>query len=373
MRVLVFTSSLRVGGAEAMSVALANALAAAGVDAHFASAAGPLRANLDARVTFHVTDNPNQLTLRVSHTLSLLLREIRPDVVHSHGGACAMVASIARRASRVESVRVLTHHSRVFRRAPRWIAGPIMARCADHYVAISRDKQADLESLGIPREKISLIPNGVDVERVASLLDTIDVARVRHDLGIPEGARVLVMAGRVLPAKRFDVFVRVAGEVARRLPHESVHALVVGEGPDLERVRKIARDESKPATIHFLGFQRDIYRCIAISDIVVFPSEHPEVLPMFLIEASAAGRAIVCSDVPGNREIVVDGETGRVVRGGVEAYAHVVASLLEKDAVARGLAESARAAARERFDQKKVARDTIALYQRLLAAREPKG
>lgn len=373
MRVLVFTSALRVGGAEAMSVALANALAAEGLDVHFASATGPLRANLDPRITYHATDNPNHLPLRVAHTFSLLLREIRPDVVHSHGGSCALVASIARKASHVPSVRVLTHHSRIFRRGPRWIAGPIMARCADHYIAISHDKQADMESLGIPREKISLIPNGVDVERVAARVNEVDRARARRDLGIPEGARVLMMAGRLIREKRFDVFVRIASETARRMPAEQIHALVVGEGPELERVRKVARDEGAPATIHFLGFQRDIYASLAVSDVVVFPSEHPEVLPMFLIEASAAGRAIVCSDIPGNREVVTEGETGRVVRGGVEAYAHVVVSLLERDAVARGLAAAARANARARFDQTKVAHETVVLYQRLLAAREPKG
>jgi glycosyltransferase involved in cell wall biosynthesis len=230
-----------------------------------------------------------------------------------------------------------------------------------------------MESLGIPREKISLIPNGVDVERVAARVNEVDRARARRELGIPEGARVLMMAGRLIRAKRFDLFVRVAAETARRMPADQIHALVVGEGGELENVRKVARVEGAPAIIHFLGFQRDIYPSLAISDVIVFPSEHPEVLPMFLIEASAAGRTIVCSDIPGNREIVTDGETGRVVRGGVEAYAHVVVALLEKDAMARGLAAAAQANARARFDQAKVAHETVALYQRLLAAREPKG
>jgi len=356
-----------------MSVALAGALANEGLDVHFASATGPLHANLDPRVTFHATDNPNHLPLRVAHTFSLLLREIRPDVVHSHGASCAMVASVARRASHVPAIRVLTHHSRIFRRAPRWIAGPIMARSADHYIAISRDKQADMESMGIPRAKISLIPNGVDVDRVAARVAEIDRARVRRELGIPEGARVMTMVGRVIREKRFDLFVRIAAETARQLPAQSVHALVVGDGLDLESVRKVARDEGHPATIHFLGFQRDIYPSLAVSDVIVFPSQHPEVLPMILIEASAAGCAIVCSDIPGNREIVTDALNGRVVRGGVEAFAHVVASVLEKETIAGQLAAAAQANARQRFDQKLVARETRALYERLLAAREPKG
>lgn len=372
MKVLVFTSSLRVGGAESLSIALSNALAVEGLDVHFASAGGPLRHNIDKRVTYHAADNPNHLPVRVAHMVSLLLREIRADVIHSHGGSCALVASVARKASKVPCARVLTHHSRIFRRAPRWIAGPIMARCADHYIAISHDKQRDLESLGIASAKISLVPNFVDVEGVSARVLGIDAARVRRELGIPENARVLMMAGRVVRTKRFDVFVRVAASVAKQHANE-IHALVVGDGPELESVRKIARDEGAPATVHFLGYQRDIYPSLAISDVVVFPSEHPEVLPMFLIEASAAGRTIVCSDIPGNAEIVTDGVTGRVARGDVKAYAEAVSALLEDAPTARRLAAAAQANAREHFDQTKVARATIAVYERLLAAREPKG
>ena len=354
-----------------MSVALANALAAEGLDVHVAGAVGPLRRNLAPRVTYHALDNPNVFPLRVAHTLSLLLREIHPDIVHSHGATCAMVASAARKASKVPCVCVLTHHSRVFRRAPAWLAARIMARTADHYIAISKDKQEDMVARGIPREKTSLIPNFVDVARVEERVAAVDVIQTRRGLRIPDNAVVLMMAGRVVDTKRFDVFVRIAAETARRLSPRAVHALIVGDGPELERVRRLARDQG--ATIHFLGFQSDIFPSLAISDAIVFPSQHPEVLPMFLIEASAAGKAIVCSDVPGNREIVTDGETGRVVSGDVNAFAGAVTEIVTDTGLAQRLGTAAHANALERFDQKHVAEETIAVYRSLLAAREPNG
>jgi glycosyltransferase involved in cell wall biosynthesis len=373
MRVLVFTSSMRVGGAESLSIALANALADQSLDVHFASAGGVLRGNLDNRVTYHATDNPNRAPVRVAHTMSLLLREIRPDVIHSQGGSCAVVAALARKASKVPCVRVFTHHSRVFRRLPRFIVGPMIRACADHYIAISHDKQADMVAFGIPVEKTSIIPNFVDVENVATRVDGIDRARVRRELRIPDTAAVLMMAGRMVRTKRFDAFVRIAAAVARRSPGREVHALMVGDGPELDVVRKVVRDEGSPATIHLLGYQRDIYPSLAVCDVVVFPSEHPEVLPMFLIEASAAGRTIVCSGVAGNREIVSDGETGRVVSGGVNAYVDAVVALLADPASAQRLGDAAQANAREHFDEAKAALATVAVYQRLLAAREPTG
>jgi glycosyltransferase involved in cell wall biosynthesis len=245
--------------------------------------------------------------------------------------------------------------------------------CADHYVAISHDKQADMVAFGIPIEKTTIIPNFVDVENVATRVNGIDRGRVRRELRIPDTAAVLMMAGRMVRTKRFDAFVRIASAVARRSPGRDVHALIVGDGPELDDVRKVARAEGAPATIHLLGYQRDIYPSLAVCDVVVFPSEHPEVLPMFLIEASAAGRTIVCSGVAGNREIVRDGENGCVVSGSVNAYVDAVAALLADPARAQRLGAAAQANAREHFDEVKAAHATVAVYQRLLAAREPTG
>jgi glycosyltransferase involved in cell wall biosynthesis len=369
VKILVFNSSLRVGGAESMSIALANALAEEGLAVLFAADSGPLRTNLDRRVLYLATDNANQAPVKTAHEVSNYLRHHRPDIIHSHGATCAVVAALAVRASHAGCIRVLTHHSRVFRRAPRWISGPVMKRCADQYIAISRDKKKDLESLGITGERIALIPNFVDVDAVAGRVSGVDRAGVRRELGIPENARVLVMAGRLLPEKRFDQFVRVAAAVARREKDPPVYAVAVGDGPALDDVRTVARKEGAPATIHFAGYQRDIFRFLAASDCVVFPSAHPEVLPMFLIEAGAAGLPIVCSDIPGNREVVTDNETGRLVAGGIEEYATAVLGLLHDASLARRMAIAAQLQARERFDRRKVAREMIGVYEGLLAAR----
>ncbi len=371
VKILVVNSSLRVGGAESMSIALANALAMEGLEVYFASAGGPLRDNLDKRVRYLPTDNPNHAPSRATHELLLYIKHHRFDVIHAHGGSCALTASIAAKASNAHPVRVLTHHSRVFRRAPRWLSGPVMKRCADHFIAISHDKQADLEALGIRTERISMIPNFVDVDEIATRVASVERAPTLRALDIPEGARVLMMAGRVIAAKRFDHLIRIAAEVARREKDREVHALVVGDGPDLDDVRRVAAKEGPPARIHFVGYQRDVLAYLAAADVVVFPSEHPEVLPMFLIEASAAARPIVCSDIPGNREIVNDGETGRVVKGGVQDYAAAVVGLLQHPEMGALYAHAAQRRAQERFDRPAVARETIGVYQRLLARTSP--
>ena len=366
VKVLVVTSSLRVGGAEAMSVALANALALEGLDVYFASAGGALRSGLNEKVHYLPTDHPGHGPSRVTHELLLYIKYHRFDVIHAQGATCALLASLAARACHLHPVRVLTHHARVLRRAPRRVSGSVMTRCADHFIALNHEKQSDLESLGIRAERISLIPGFVDVDTIATRVALIERAPTLRSLGVPEGARVLLMAGHVIAAKRFDTFIRIAAEVARRLHEREIHALIVGEGPDLDDVRRVAAREGAPAKIHFLGYQRDLFPCFAVADVVVYPSQHTEALPMFLVETCAAARPIVCSDLPAHREIVADGETGRVVGGSVADYAAATETLLRHPETGTLFAHAAQRRAQERFDRPAVARATVAIYRNLL-------
>jgi len=162
VKVLICNDSLSAGDADSKAVALANALAGEGFDVLFASDNGPLRNQLDARVKYRPIENAHRALTHAAHDLSHLLREERPDVVHSYDDTCALAAAIAVKASKVGCARVLTHDTAMFRHMPRFISGPITRRCADRFIAISRDRLADLEKLGVPGEKILRIPRFCD-------------------------------------------------------------------------------------------------------------------------------------------------------------------------------------------------------------------
>ena len=369
VKVLVAGGSLRIGSAELLSVGLANALAAEGLEVYFAGADGVLRDNLDGRVRYLPTDHPGPAPSRVTHELLLYIKHHHFDVIHAHGGSSALLSSLAAKASHLHPARVLTHHKRVLRPAPRWLSGPVMKRCADHFVAINQDKRVELESFGIAAERISLIPGFVDVDAIAVRVASVERAPALRSMGVPEGARVLLMAGHVIAARRFDQFIRIAAEVARRETNREIHALIVGEGPDLEDVRRVAVREGAPAKIHFLGHQRDLFTHLAVADVVVCPSEHAEAFPAFLIEASAAARPIVCSALPAYREIITDGETGRMVSGGIADYAAATVELLQHPETGAWYAHAAQQRAQAHFDRPAVARATIAVYRNLLGTK----
>ena len=177
VKVLICNDSLCAGVAEAKAVAFANALAGEGLAVLFAADNGPLRHDLDARVKYLPIESAHHALTHAAHDLSHLLREERPDVVHSYDDKCALAAAIAVKASKVGCARVLTHDTAMFRHMPRFISGPIMRRCADRFIAISRDRLSDLMKLGVPGEKILRIPRFLDPGAVSPPQETRDDPR----------------------------------------------------------------------------------------------------------------------------------------------------------------------------------------------------
>jgi hypothetical protein len=94
VKVLICNDSLCAGAAESKAVALANALADEGLAVLFAAGDGPLRGDLDARVKYLPIENVHRALTHAAHDLSHLLREQRPDVIHSYDDTCALAAAL---------------------------------------------------------------------------------------------------------------------------------------------------------------------------------------------------------------------------------------------------------------------------------------
>lgn len=159
LTVLVFSPTLDPAHRIQAPVEFANALAAEGMSVWFAAAIGPLRTGLTRAIGYFMIDDANSAPVKTAHELSHLLRHHKPDVVHAHGARCAILAALAVKASHVRCARVMTHLSRM-RRVPRAIKGPIVKHCADRYFAATSILKAELESLGVPEDRILLEPAG---------------------------------------------------------------------------------------------------------------------------------------------------------------------------------------------------------------------
>jgi glycosyltransferase involved in cell wall biosynthesis len=369
MKVLVCGETLHLGGAETVSINLANALANRGLDVAYSAAPGPLDTRLARGVRFEATPPLHPLTfIGFLRRFSSVLRSFEPDVLHAQGGTLALTSRLLSRIAGRQLSIVLTHHSTGYRRAPEFLSGPLLRKACDHIIAISAAKYRQFEKMGFDDSTISLIPNFVDCRAIQDATTHTDRERLRQELQISDSDVVVAMIGRMIPGKGFDVFARSVARCAARIGRPLV-GLAVGDGPERARLERLVRSLPGPARFVFTGYRRDATALLSLCKAVLFPSTLTEVLPMTLIEASAAGVPIICSDISGNREVVLNGVNGEIAGPSEESYADALARILLDETLARSMAAAGRKSALEKFDTQAVVPRIIALYTALASAR----
>lgn len=230
--------------------------------------------------------------------LSRELRSENPDVIYLH--ASRVLAWVARFVGIpcVERINMSrTPEAGGWSRYPR--VDRFFTCLNTKVVAVSAAIREQLLSRGTPGEKIEVIRNFVDAERFHQPALR---APTRQELGIPEHAVVVLNVGRMVEQKGQADFLQLA---AQFLEDDRLYFVLAGDGPLRERLSAQAERLGLSSTgrFHLLPFQRDVERLYAASDILLH-SAHWEPLANVLLEAQAAGLAIVATDVDGTREVV---------------------------------------------------------------------
>ncbi|HEX2042254.1 MAG TPA: glycosyltransferase family 4 protein, partial [Acidimicrobiales bacterium] len=230
----------------------------------------------------------------------------------------------------------------------RWRrAAPAVARWAAVSEAVAADSRVEL---GIPPDRMTVVPPCVDVERFRP--DPMVGEAWRAASGLSADDRVLAVASRLEAAKGVGVAVEALGRVRARRP--DVVLLVAGAGVDATALRRRARVLGVASAVRFLGLvdHEELPAVLAAADLFLLPALGPGGLPLSALEASAAGLPVVASDVRGAREAVVDGVTGVLVPAGdADALDRTVEELLSDTARRRELGRQGRALAEQRFSQ----------------------
>jgi len=304
--------------------------------------------------------------LRALVALYRLIRREKPDVVHLHLLKARFFGGIAAKAARVPFI-VETFHGDLFSgyygyfktqailAAERFLGHFVV----DRVVAIShRVKENVLLHYVAPARKIEVVLLGLELDQFRS--SSSARGELRRELGVGPGERLVGMVGRMVPIKGHRYFLAAACEVLRA--SSQVRFVLVGDGnlrADLEaECRRLGIDRS----VVFLGWRRDLARIYADLDIVALSSLN-EGTPVSLIEAMAAGRATVATDVGGVSDVVEDGVTGLLVPAKQpKALAEAILRLLGDDALRTSLGERAIASVYPRYDVSRLIQDTKNLY-----------
>ena len=372
MRPLVLLSSLQTGGAERVTVTFLERLKARGLEVPCCTVSslddGPLAAELDAAAVRRLDVGAERLIdpLALLRFVRLVRRE-RIDLVHAHGQDAAVVAWLTRPLTGVPYV--VTRHV-VEETARDGMKGSLRTTLVRRAQAAA-DRRIHVSS-AIGADGV-VIANGIDVERLASPRLAMTRDAVRRSLDLDPDDRVASVVAVLRAGKGHEDLFTAWPLVQRRVPHARL--LVAGAGDEAERLRALAAPLG--GSVRFLGHRSDVPEILAASDVVVLPSLQ-EALPTVLIEAAAAARPVVATDVGGVRDVVVDGVTGLLVgivaREGVsvvpaEPLADAVAQLLADPGRCRAMGQAGRERARELFTLDRQVDATLACWESVLARR----
>lgn len=289
--------------------------------------------------------------------LRAVIRERGAQIVHAHTGhavALAALATIGTDAKMVLTRRVDFRLRSNF--GSRWKYGR-----ADAIIAISQAVAGALTASGIPEERITIIPSGIDLSRTFVPATTEALAA----LGVRTGAPLVVQVSQLVGHKDPLTFVRAIAVARAEVP--GVQALLVGDGPLRASVESEVDRLGLRGTLHLAGYRADADSLLAAADVVTLSSKE-EGLGTVLLDAMSMGKPIAATRGGGISESVQPGISGLLSPvGDARQLGSDIASILGDPELAGGLASGARNRAKD-FSVERTADLTLDVYERTLRA-----
>jgi glycosyltransferase involved in cell wall biosynthesis len=358
-----------VGGTELNAVRTAERLDRQRVSLEVAAmqTEGPLRARYDAAgvpVTgFPLRNLYGPRAWRQGLRLAAWLRRRQPDVVHCHDIYSNIFVGFWARIAGVRNVIASRRWGADSSQARLDHLNDFFSRRATRLLANSAAVGADLvRHHGYRAERLAVIPNFLEPDAFEEVQPASQLAR-RAALGIPAGRWLVGIVARLTPVKNHQLLLRAV----RRLTAagSSVHIVIVGDGPERAGLEQLAREWDLGGSVTFTGTLANRPNPHALFDVSALTSRS-EGFPNAVVEAMAAGRPVVATDVGGVRDAVTEGATGLLVPDDDDAaFAAALERLRCDPALAAALGSAGRREAENRFSEEVVLNQLMALYEEL--------
>ena len=234
--------------------------------------------------------------------LARLFRRTRPDIVHTRNAESFYYGFLA---AKLAGIRCIVHseHGRTFQDRPlrfriqRWFS-----TYTQGLFAVSHQLKSDLvRFIGIPEQRITVLYNGVDLERFKAGMRT----SADDVLAFEEKKLIIGSVGRLVPVKDFALLLQAVALLSR----QDLIVVLVGDGPERAALEALSASLGIERQVRFTGHSDDVRSLLTRFDIFVLPSLS-EGMSNTLLEAMASGVACVASNVGGNPELVTHGESG---------------------------------------------------------------
>lgn len=294
-----------------------------------------------------------------------LCRRERPDVLHTHAWGTLIEGLVAARLAGVPVVVHGEHGTLQLKpyqvRIQRWAWG-----LADQVLSVSRKLTERISaSTAFPASRIRTIQNGVDLDRFLAR----ERAAARDAIGVPAEALVIGTVGRLVPVKDHANLVEALSII--RDNGVDFIALIAGEGPLRQSLETAVAAHELTRRVRFLGHRADIENVFAALDVFVLPSRS-EGMSNTILEAMAAGAAVVATRVGGADELVEDGRSGLLVPAEApDALARALMEVTRSPDMRRQMGRAGRLKAETEFGLQRMLGDYEALYLELARQKRP--
>ena len=372
IRVLQLITSLERGGAENHLLALLTHRDREAFDVETAVLSGEgelVPVYRAAGIKVHLLRARSRFDPLALRRLIALLREGNYDIIHSHLFRADIYATLAvARLGERRPFLVSTRHNddRFFLNPFIGIVHYLVSARQDLIIAISDHIARFTISRGVRYPaRVRRVYHGIEPPLTREL--EREGVRIRDELGIRRDDFVVGNVGRLAPQKGQRHLIAAMPLLLERVPN--AHAIIVGGGDLEEYLRDLSVEFGVTERVHVLGPRRDVPALMHSMDVFAMPSIW-EGFGLVLLEAMAAGRPVVASRVATIPEVVVDGETGILVRAGDPlALADALAHLAAEPELAHRFGDAGRVRLQRNFSVEKMVGDTELLYRELVEER----
>lgn len=364
-RLLLIIPTLVRGGAEKQLVLLASGLPRDEFDVQVVvlTHSGPLEATLrEANIPVAVIGKRWKFDPLSYFRLKRHIQSLRPDIVHTWLFAANAYGRQAAFSAGVKHVIAGERCVDPWKSTWQLTIDRALAKRTERIVTNSSGVKDFYVSRGLPAEKFAIIPNGISPAPIAA---PITRESLLAELSLPPNARLIGAVGRLWPQKRVKDLIWAADLL--KSTRDDTHLLIVGDGPQRSRLERYREQNEIVDRVHFLGERNDVPLLMPHFDALWLGSEY-EGQSNAILEAMAAAVPVVATDIPGNRDLVIDGVTGYLVPVGDRyEFTRRTHWLLDDNALRERLGTAARERIEREFTVQQMVQRHAELYRQLVA------
>lgn len=285
-------------------------------------------------------------------------------VIHAHKSGAAIWGGFIGRLNNVPTVVHIHGTASTWKRS---VAERLGGYACERIIAVSESQKSRLLGMGIPRQKVMRIYNGIDVKGFRALTQL----GLKESLAVKKDSAIIGIVAELRPEKNHEMLLLAAKIVAKTV--DDACFLIIGDGEKRQQLEHFAAELGIADKCRFIGHVKDITNILSVVDIGVLCSL-TEALPLTLLEYMAAGKPIVATNVGGVPEVVVDGFNGFLVESGDHlALANRIELLLKDRNLTKAMGERGYFCAIKKFSEDAMLSQIEELYDQIIAGKKQRS